>query len=56
MTVLNIVQSVNHTLRDEMRRNDKIVQRVSFFLHRIQRCDHLRCASGIKGDMGIFFP
>jgi pyruvate dehydrogenase E1 component beta subunit len=25
MTVLNIVQSVNHTLRDEMRRNDKIV-------------------------------
>jgi pyruvate dehydrogenase E1 component beta subunit len=25
MTVLNIVQAVNHTLRDEMRRNDKIV-------------------------------
>jgi len=25
MTLLNIVQSVNHTLRDEMKRNDKIV-------------------------------
>jgi len=25
MTVLNIVQAVNHTLRDEMKRNDKIV-------------------------------
>jgi pyruvate dehydrogenase E1 component beta subunit len=25
MTVLNIVQAVNHTLRDEMRRNDKII-------------------------------
>jgi len=25
MTVLNIVQAVNHTLRDEMKRSDKIV-------------------------------
>ena len=25
MTVLNLVQAVNHTLRDEMRRNDKVV-------------------------------
>jgi 2-oxoisovalerate dehydrogenase E1 component beta subunit len=25
MTVLNVIQAVNHTLRDEMRRNDKIV-------------------------------
>ncbi len=25
MALLNIVQAVNHTLRDEMKRNDKIV-------------------------------